>query len=485
MFESVKQRWSEISTTGKIIFITLLSLLLAALVYSLIWAFKEDYQVLFSDLNPQDASAMVAELDHLKTPYKLSDNGTTILVESESVYKTRLKLIGKGLNLNGSVGFELFNNSEFGMTEFAQKVNYLRALQGELERTIAGFDEIKLARVHLVLPESSLFKRKQAKPKASVMIVMKNGLVLMPEQISGIQKLVSASVPEVMPGEVTIVDQKGVALTRNILGNSEESNLYERLDVKKQIESYVTAKIVNVLDRVVGNGKAIVSVDISLNYDQIKVTKEDVVPLPNTYGQSVGAIARKRMTNQVDEPSGQSTTSFTEDQTANNQNAPASASTSEVEYLNNKRVEQVLSAAGTINKLSVGVVIPDISDPIKLAKIKEIVSVTAGINLRRGDGLVVHNIEIPVSGEDVETSQMEWSSNEPTPTNINIPKKEKFELPKYALELLIGAFVLLAAILIALNLRKKNNNSSLNKQDREKLLSEINEWASSQSVKNI
>ena len=176
--------------------------------------------------------------------------------------KTRLKLIGKGLNLNGSVGFELFNNTEFGMTEFAQKVNYLRALQGELERTIVSFDEIKTARVHLVLPESGLFKRKDAKPKASVTITMKNGFSLTPEQVVGIQKLVSASVSEVTPSEVTIVDQKGLALTKSVLSDNESSNLSERLEVKRQLEVYINSKIVNVLDRVVGSGKAIVSVDV-------------------------------------------------------------------------------------------------------------------------------------------------------------------------------------------------------------------------------
>ncbi|EUJ10321.1 flagellar basal-body M-ring protein/flagellar hook-basal body protein FliF [Methylophilaceae bacterium 11] len=462
------------SGMSKAVFVILLMTVIGLFVFSVVWVTKDDYQVLFSDLNPLDASSMVSELEHLKVPYKLTEGGTTILVESDAVYKTRLKLIGKGLNLNGSVGFELFNNAEFGMTEFAQKVNYLRALQGELERTIVSFDEIKSARVHLVLPESGLFKRKDAKPKASVTVMMKNGMALSSEQVLGIQKLVSASVPEVTPSEVTIVDQRGVALTKNTLSGSEASNLYERLDVKKQLETYITSKIVDVLDRVVGTGKAIVSVDINLSYDQVKITKEDIVPLPNTYGQSIGAITRKRTTSQRDEAATQADTF--EDGQIVNQNSPASSSMSEIEFINNKKIEQILSMPGAINKLSVGVFVPNINDPVKLEKIKEVISMTAGINVRRGDGLVVHDIEVPQLAMQAETTLNDTKDKGLADIHNNQATTKRMSSPQYYW--ILGAAILFLLLLIA-SVIKQQRKKALTVTNREKLLDEINLWAKS------
>lgn len=483
MFESVKNQWENLSYIARAIFLCLLTLLMVALVYSVTWSLKEDYQVLFSDLSSQDASGMIAELDRLKTPYKLAENGTSILVEKDTVYKTRLKLVGKGLNLNGSVGFELFNNSEFGMTEFAQKVNYLRALQGELERTIMGFDEIKSARVHLVLPESGLFKRKDAIPKASVTISVRDSAQLTSDQILGIQKLVAASVPEVTRSEVTIVDQRGIALTKNIAGDT-EAFVYERLDVKKQLENYMTQKLISVLDRVIGTGQAIVSVDISLNYDQVKITKEDIIPLPHTFGQSVGAITRKRTSNQVDEVGAAQPSTFTEDQASVGRDAPPSASTSEVEYINNRRVEQVLSSPGAVSKLSVGVVVPNINDPIKLAKIKEIVSMVAGINVSRGDGLVVHDIDMPnIMGDrgalenvpSVDLSQnLQVAQSQPV-TNVNL---------LYWPYLLLASLFILGAFLF-FRRKKVQINKPISDESRAKLLNDINAWAGSQHSTKI
>src|SRR3990167_1377624 len=153
------------------------------------WALTTDYQALFTDLSEQDASTMVAELDRMKVPYRLEGGGTRIVVPEGMVHKTRLQLVGKNLPLHGAVGFEIFNNTDFGMTEFTQKVNYQRALQGELTRTIMALDEVQAARVHLALPESTLFKRDQNRPKASITLAVKPGRAIGREQVAGIQRL--------------------------------------------------------------------------------------------------------------------------------------------------------------------------------------------------------------------------------------------------------------------------------------------------------
>jgi len=170
-----------------------------------IWVYRTDYQVLFADVPARDAAAMTGELDRMKVPYQLADGGNTILVPREMVYKTRLKLMGSDIPLHGAVGFEVFNNADFGMTEFVQKVNYQRAVQGELTRTILSIDDIRSARVHLAIPEQGLFKKGGAKPKASVVVVMKPARTLAPEQVGGIQRLVAASVPDIAAPDVTIV----------------------------------------------------------------------------------------------------------------------------------------------------------------------------------------------------------------------------------------------------------------------------------------
>ena len=129
------------------------------------WALAKEYQALFTQLSEQDAATMIEELDRMKVPYRLDDGGRSILVPEELVHKTRLQLVGKNLPLHGAVGFEIFNNTDFGMTEFTQKVNYQRALQGELTRTIMALEEVQSARVHLALPESSAVQARTEPPE--------------------------------------------------------------------------------------------------------------------------------------------------------------------------------------------------------------------------------------------------------------------------------------------------------------------------------
>ena len=149
-----------------------LILLLTALASS--WLLRESYGVLFSGLSQNDMSGMAAELDRLKVPYRVGDDGT-LLVPEAAVGKTRLALINRDVPLHGAVGFEVFNSEEFGASDFVQKINYQRALQGELTRTIMSIDEVESARVHLALPEQGLFRKEQERAKASVTVVTKPG----------------------------------------------------------------------------------------------------------------------------------------------------------------------------------------------------------------------------------------------------------------------------------------------------------------------
>lgn len=219
------------------------------------WLLRADYQVLFSDLKPQDAAAMSAELDKLKIPYRFDEAQGALLVDKAQVLPTRLKLMGQDMPLQGAVGFELFNNTDFGMTEFAQKINYQRALQGELTRTILSLSEIRDVRVHLALPEQGLFKQAQSRPKAAITITLRDGQYLRPEQVNGIQRLVAAATPGMTAQDVTVVDRQGVALSRSSEESADAGAAVAgsgRLELKKDTEAQLARKAAAVLDRAFG-----------------------------------------------------------------------------------------------------------------------------------------------------------------------------------------------------------------------------------------
>jgi len=476
VFQNLKEKWKRLAFRAKVGLVAGIAATAIMLAAGAVWVMQDEYQVLFSELNAQDASAMVSELDRLKVPYRLAEGGTAILVEREMVYKTRLKLMGRGLDLHGAVGLEIFNNVDYGMTEFAQKVNYQRALQGELARTIMGFEEVKHARVHLVLPESGLLKRQNGKPKASISLVMKGNGRLSPEQITGIQRLVAASVPEIEAAAVTVVDQHGVAVSK-LTADDQNSGIAGRLDTKRQIEEYLTRKVIGILDRAVGPGRAVVSVDVSLSYDQVKITKEDIVPLPSTNGQVVGAVSRHR-------ESSQGLDSLSELITAggpsrNAQPSSTSSNTSDTEYLNERRVEQVVSQPGAIRRLSVGVMVPDIVDQVGLAKLKEVISMAVGINAARGDGIVVYNQtpfdSAPNAAPDDDGEKLPHKA---APQTDDPTQEHGRESPSF-LRFVIVAGGLLALIVLALLGRKVLAGATtkpLTQLEREHMLNELSRW---------
>ena len=353
------------------------------------WLLVPEYQVLFADLAPQDAAAMAQELDKLKTPYRLGEDGTSILVDRDQVYKTRMKLMGKELPLRGAVGFELFNNSDFGMTEFAQKINFQRALQGELTRTILSLAQIRDARVILVLPEQGLFKQAAGKAKASITLTMKPGQALRPEQVAGIQRLVSASVPGILTQDVTILDQNGVALSRSAgLEGDGEAAGSGRLDLKKETENYLSRKAGEVLERTFGAGQAMASVDVVLNADRAQVTTEDVVVPPGRAGHAqTGVVVRERETLRE---TGAPLEAKAHDGAAGSR---AGSSQREVEYAVGRRVEQIVSQPGSIRRLQAVAVVRQPLDAAQQEQIRRVVAAAVGASFERGDTVVVHTLE--------------------------------------------------------------------------------------------
>lgn len=364
-----------------------------AIVASLfVWAYRPDHQVLFADLAPRDAAAMTAELDKLKIEYHLADNGASILVPAALVHKTRLKLMGGEIPLQGAVGFEVFNNADFGMTEFVQRVNYLRAVQGELTRTILSIDGIAAARVHLAVPEQGLFKKSASKPTASVTLKLKQGHTLAPAQINGIARLVAASVPEVAMQDVTILDQNGLALTRPSAEQGSALTGGAQLDDKRSAEDYLQEKITEVLDQTFGPGEAIARVDLLLGSEHAKVTTEEVLSGQAEQG-TAGVLVRKR-------ESGQEGGTLAPG--ATDKQAGATNFNTETDYQVGRRVEQRTMPSGAVKRMTIAVVVRKRLDEGQVERLREVVGLAAGLDARRGDAIVVDSIDRLADPEAVE-----------------------------------------------------------------------------------
>lgn len=350
------------------------------------WLLRTEYQALFTDLRPQDAQAMTTELERLKIPYLLGDNGTSILVDKATVHATRIKLMGKELPLQGAVGLELFNNTDFGMTEFAQKINYQRALQGELTRTIQSLSEVREVRVLLALPEQGLFKQATSKAKASITLTMRQGQALRPEQVVGVQRLVAAAVPGMATQDVTIVDSHGVALTRSEGSNGDLEVNSARLDLKRDTEAYLSRKVAAVLASQFGPGQALASVDVTLNMDQIRTTTEDVLPAASRAGmQATGVVVRER---EVLRDTGASL----DTKVAETAGARGGSAQRDVEYAVGRRVEQVVSQPGSIRRVHVVAVVRKALDTLQEDQLRKVIAAAVGASLERGDTVVVQSL---------------------------------------------------------------------------------------------
>ncbi|WP_157215382.1 flagellar basal-body MS-ring/collar protein FliF [Flavisphingomonas formosensis] len=202
-------RFRSASPRAQMLFVAALSAVLLALMLVAWLLLREPYRPLFTRLRPADAATIVADLDKRKIDYRLADGGSTILVPANAVEKTRLGVMTGDLPLKGTVGFELFNKSDMGLTDFAQRINYQRALQGELERTIMSLDNVESARVHLSLGEDRLFREDRVPPKASVTIRTRDGTAIDEATAAGLQRLIAAAVPRLETDAVVILDYAG------------------------------------------------------------------------------------------------------------------------------------------------------------------------------------------------------------------------------------------------------------------------------------
>ena len=252
----------------------------AASVIVLLWTLvyfvnRVDYQVLYSELDPSDAQSVVQRLQGMSVEYRLSDDGATVRVPRDRLSEIRIQLASEGLPESGRIGFEIFDRTNFGLTNFQEQVNFQRALEGELSRSISTLSEVDVARVHLVLSSESLFKSVEDKTKASVILRLRRGRSLADSSVNGIVHMVASSVRGLEPDKVTVIDFAGRILSQND-GSDPVSG--RQLETRLTTESDLAEKITRILEPVVGIGKVRPQVSLVMDWQQVEETLEQYDP---------------------------------------------------------------------------------------------------------------------------------------------------------------------------------------------------------------
>lgn len=249
---------------------------IAVIVALFLWMRSPDYRVLLSNLSAKDGGDIVSQLTQMNMPYQLADNGSAILVPADKVHELRLKLAQAGLPKGGNTGFELLDKEQFGISQFSEQVNYQRALEGELSRTIESLSPVQTARVHLAIPKPTLFVREQKSPTASVTVGLLPGRALDEGQISAIVHMVSGSVSGLTSSNVIIVDQTGRLLTNN--DNSQQSVSTSQMRLTQETEARLKQRIEDLLAPLVGRANVQAQVTAQVDYSKVEQTAEEYKP---------------------------------------------------------------------------------------------------------------------------------------------------------------------------------------------------------------
>lgn len=410
---------------------------IAVIVALFLWMRSPDYRVLLSNLSAKDGGDIVSQLTQMNMPYQLADNGSAILVPADRVHELRLKLAQAGLPKGGNTGFELLDKEQFGISQFSEQVNYQRALEGELSRTIESLSPVQTARVHLAIPKPTLFVREQKSPTASVTVGLLPGRALDEGQISAIVHMVSGSVSGLTSSNVIIVDQTGRLLTNN--DNSQQSVSTSQMRLTQETEARLKQRIEDLLAPLVGRANVQAQVTAQVDYSKVEQTAEEYKP--NQQPDSAAVRSRQSSQSQqnsnggpgdvpgalsnqpVSAPSAPVETAKAD--TKDNKNAsPAdnksnsninSQSDETTNYEVDRKISHTQRQIGVVDRLSVAVIInwlpqkkedgTEEMQPLPPEMIKEIESLTReamGYSVSRGDSLSITNSRFTDEGQLTE-----------------------------------------------------------------------------------
>ena len=410
--------------------------MLALIVASVLWSSRPEYRVLFSNLSDKDGGAIVAQLSKMNVPYRFSEGGGAVLVPADQVHDVRLKLAQAGLPKGSAVGFELMDGARFGTTQFQERLNFQRGLEGELVRSITALSAVEAARVHLAIPNQNGFFRDQQKPSASVLLTLYPGQTLDRAQIAGIVHLVSASVPEMSPRAVSVLDQTG-ALLSEAQDGSGVTNMLDATQVQhvSRVEQMYVKRILDILEPVIGRDNLRAQVSADIDFSQTELTTEEF--RPNQGGQP--AAVRSAQTSENLNGAGTQPVGGVPGAASNQPVAGASAPVNGTaqtmqptggggvasngrrdavtNYELDKTVRVVRAATGTVRRLAVAVVVnhrsvtdkkgqssPQPLSQEELDKLTALVQESVGFVKDRGD--TVRVVNAPFRPVEVDTTEL-------------------------------------------------------------------------------
>ena len=428
----------QLSNQQKILLMVAVAAVIALVVASSTWLKQADYRILFSNIAERDGGAIIAALDQMNIPYQFNESGGAILIPSNKVHEVRLRLASQGLPKGGGVGFELMENQKFGISQFAEQVNYQRGLEGELSRTIQSIGAVQAARVHLAIPKPTVFVREELKPSASVLLNLYAGRSLEPSQIAGIQNLIAASVPNLAPASVTLIDQTGAMLSQ-LKSKLMDAGL-DPVQIRyiQEIEANAIKRVEDILSPILGPGNYRVQVAADIDFSQSEQTAE--THRPNTTPPEISIRSQQTSESASTMPSAQGVPGALSNQPpvpatapltqpvvpgvgtpAAGQQAPVpgqinaagvqaqisnvgqpinTRKDSTINYEVDRTIRHTKQSVGTIKRLSAAVVVNHRKDakgivkPIaepELKQINDLVREALGFNQERGDSVSVAN----------------------------------------------------------------------------------------------
>lgn len=394
-----KNIWSKLGINQRLSLIMLVIVLLGLMTGVYMWSSKPEFALLYSGVEQADASLILEKLRDSDIPYNLKKGGTSIYVPTDRVYDLRLELAGEGIPRGKGIGFEIFDKTNIGITDFVQRMNFVRAIQGEISRTISQLEEVASARVHIVLPEDELFTEDQKEPTASIAITLKPGAILSNEQVNGIRYLTASAVEGLEPNSITIIDQYG-----NILSKTNDSQSFDtlnstQLELRKNLEQYLSTKVQSMLEGAMGLDNAIVRVSAELNFDKREVTQEQ-------YNPESAVVRSEQISSEKSSGRSSATAAGTPSNLGNEQARPGDENQSQKETIKNtyeidRKVQTIVQAGGEVEKLSVAVFIRKLQDAEgnhidrdqqEMQQLEEIIRSAIGFDANRNDSVVVKEI---------------------------------------------------------------------------------------------
>ena len=416
--DKTRDVWSRLGKVQRIAIVGVTALLFAIFAAFMLWITRPDYRPLYTKLSPEDANRVVNMLQTEKVSYRLEDNGSTVLVPADSVYDMRIKIAGEGNLVGQGIGFEIFDAVQMGQTEFVQRINYQRALQGELARTISEFPNVDSARVHLVIPQRSLFIEEQQSPSASVVVRLVDPSAKMsPREIKGMVNLMTMAVEGLDEGHVSITDSNGKVL---FAPEDETTGLNNaHLEYRLKLESSLEQRINELLSPVLGPGKMIAKVNATLDYSQRTIRRE--IYDPDTSVVRSEQRSEEQQTGRANLEGGSTDVNFRGDGLGGSLSSQEGNRESRtINYEINKEEHTIVGQMGEITRLTVAVAVVGTytktadgkweytprSDQ-ELEQIRQLVANAVGFSAERGDTIEVSNMAFGESDVPVEPNAAE------------------------------------------------------------------------------